>query len=360
MRRLAVILSGLIFGFTLSSCNASLANSFKIFNCGEYIDEELLDAFEEEYDCKISYVTFDSNEAAITKMKSEPFDLVIPSDYAIEQLKIENMIKPIDWSKIEGFTKEDLAEPVLQIVDQLANEENGWNLLDYAVPYFFGKVGICYDANIVEEEDIIEGWEILHNPKYRNKVAFYDSSRDGFMPALKQLGYSMNSSDSEELEQAFNWIKEIRKQTNCAFKTDELLSEMPDGKYAISLMYSGDAIYSMMEEKDSVDLQFYVPDTGTNVFIDGMVIPTTARHEDLSYKFMSFMLEYENAKANSIYVGYTSPVASVYNDLVLDGEDFADYKDYYQVTVSTKDEIYRYNPDTKVIMNDYWVKLKLS
>lgn len=360
MKRLVLISLLLISIYTLTSCGSGGGESLKIFNCGEYIDEELLDEFQDEYNCSISYVTFDSNEAAITKMNSEYYDIVVPSDYAIEQLKLSNMLKPIDWSRIEGFTKDDFAEPLLQIIEQLKDEENGWDFLEYAVPYFFGKVGICYNANIVDSIDIQEGWRILHNEKYRNKIAYYDSSRDGFMVAYKELGYSMNSTSLEETEEAFQWIKEIRKSTNCAFKTDELLSEMPDGKYAISLMYSGDAIYSMMEENDDVDLQFYVPDTGTNVFVDGMVIPQSARHEDLAYKFISFMLEYEHAKANSIYVGYTSPIKSVYNDLVLPDEEFYEYRDIYQIDISPKDEIYRYIPEMKIIQNDYWVKLKLS
>lgn len=360
MRKLLTIPLLGISLLTLNSCTMSSSDALKIYNCGEYIDEELLDLFMEENDCNINYITFDSNEAAITKMNTESYDLVIPSDYAIEQLMLSDMIKPIDWSKIEGFTKEDFADPLLTITDMLKNQENGYDLLEYAVPYFFGNVGICYDANIVDEEDLEAGWAILQNTKYKNKVAYYDSSRDGFMVAYKELGYSMNTTSIEETEEAYQWIKDIRKTTNCAFKTDELLSEMPDGKYAISLMYSGDAIYSIMEEKDSVDLQFYVPDTGTNVFIDGMVIPTTAKHDDLAYKFISFMLQHENAKANSIYVGYTSPVKSVYEELVLEDEEFYEYRDYYKVDISPKDEIYRYNSDMKIIQNDYWVKLKLS
>ncbi len=360
MKKFLTFSLAFMVGISLSSCGMSQGGDLKIFNCGEYIDEELLDAFEERYGVNISYVTFDSNEAAITKMKSESFDIVVPSDYAIEQLMLSNMIKPLDWSKIEGFTKDDLADPVIKILDQLKNEENGWDFLSYSVPYFFGKVGITYDANIVDDNDVKVGWSVLHNEKYRNKVAYYDSSRDGFMVAFKDLGYSMNSTDPKETEEAFEWIKKIRETTNCAFKTDELLSEMPDGKYALSLMYSGDAIYSMMEQNDDVNLKFYAPESGTNVFVDGMVIPTSVRNEELAYKFISFMLEYENAKANSIYVGYTSPIKSVYEDLVKEGEEFYEYKDYYHVTINEKDEIFRFNDEMKVILNDYWVKLKLS
>lgn len=349
-----------ILSISLFSCTNSYGDEIKIYNCGEYIDPKLITLFESEYGCKVNYVTFDSNETAITKMQTESFDVVIPSDYAIEMLKENDMIQELDWSKIEDFSKDMLAAPVLQILSMLKNDKNGYDFLAYAVPYFFGNVGICYDKNKVDSNDVEEGYSILINEKYKNKVAYYDSARDGFMVAYKELGYSMNSNNLNETEEAYNFICEIKEKTNCAFKTDELLSEMPDGKYAISLMYSGDAIYSMMEENDNIDLDFYVPTTGTNVFVDGMVIPKNSKHTDMAYKFISFMLRHENAITNSIYVGYSSPVSTAYSELISEGGEFYDYKEYYQVTIHDKDEIYRYNPKMTIILNDYWTKLKLS
>lgn len=361
MRRINYLLLSLILIFTLTSCKSSSNDSLNIYNVGEYMDLEIIEAFENEYNINVNYSTFDSNETAVTKMQSESFDLVILSDYAVEQSLINDMIKPIDWSKIEGFDKSYLQEDLLAILNDLKNEEEGFDFLNYAVPYFFGKVGICYDKNIVEEEDIKEGFKILHNEKYDGKVAYYDSARDGFMVAFKELGYSMNTTNKDEIEKAFSWIKDIRKYTNCAFKTDELLSEMPDGKYAVSLMYSGDAIYSLMEQNDNINLDFYVPECGTNFFCDGMVIPKNCKNEDLAYKFLSFISRHDNAKKNSCYVGYTSPIKSVYNDLVLEGEYFYDYKEYYQVCYNKGlDQMYRYNGQMTLLLNDYWVKLKLS
>ena len=361
MKKINILILTFLMLLTLNSCEKSSGDSLNIYNVGEYLDLDLIDEFEQEYGVSVNYTTFDSNETAITKMQSDSYDLVVLSDYAVEQASVNDMIKPIDWSRIEGFNQNMLVSSLYGILNDLKEEENGFDFLKYSVPYFFGKVGICYDKNKVSEEDILEGFKILHNEKYDGQVAYYDSSRDGFMVAYKELGYSMNTTSLSETEEAFSWIKEIRKTVNCAFKTDELLSEMPDGKYAISLMYSGDAIYSMMEENDDVDLDFYVPDCGTNFFCDGMVIPSTVKNEDLAYKFISFMLRHDNAKANSIYVGYSSPIESVYNELVMPGEEFEDYKDYYIVNYNKGlDEIYRFNPQMTVILNDYWIKLKLS
>ena len=323
MKKINILILSFLMLLTLNSCEKSSGDSLNIYNVGEYLDLDLIDEFEQEYGVSVNYTTFDSNETAITKMQSDSYDLVVLSDYAVEQASVNDMIKPIDWSRIEGFNQNMLVSSLYGILNDLKEEENGFDFLKYSVPYFFGKVGICYDKNKVSEEDILEGFKILHNEKYDGQVAYYDSSRDGFMVAYKELGYSMNTTSLSETEEAFSWIKEIRKTVNCAFKTDELLSEMPDGKYAISLMYSGDAIYSMMEENDDVDLDFYVPDCGTNFFCDGMVIPSTVKNEDLAYKFISFMLRHDNAKANSIYVGYSSPIESVYNELVMPGEEFS-------------------------------------
>lgn len=360
MKRINSLILIFIMLITATSCTSNTSGDLNIYNVGEYIDMDLVEEFEELYDVKVNYTTFDSNETAITKMQSESYDVVVLSDYAVEQAKENDLIIPLDWSKID-FDTDLLVSDLKEILSDLKNGENGFDMLAYSVPYFFGNVGICYDKNKVDEKDVEEGWNILHNSKYNGKVAYYDSSRDGFMAAYKQLGYSMNSTSLTETEEAFNWIKEIRQQVNCAFKTDELLSEMPDGKYAISLMYSGDAVYSMMEQNDDVDLDFYVPETGTNVFCDGMVIPKSRKNEDLAYKFISFMCEEENAKRNSIYVGYSSVIESVYYNLMEEDEEFYDYKDYYKVTYNKGyDEIFRYNPQMTVLLNDYWIKLKLS
>lgn len=360
MKRFNSLLLMIIMLFAISACKGNISGDLNIYNVGEYIDMDLVEAFEERYNVKVNYTTFDSNETAITKMQSESYDIVVLSDYAVEQAMQNDLIIPLDWSKID-FDRESLVSDLKDILADLKAGENGFDMLAYSVPYFFGNVGICYDKNKVDEEDIKEGWNILHNSKYDGKVAYYDSARDGFMAAYKQLGYSMNSTSLEETEEAFNWIKEIRRQVNCAFKTDELLSEMPDGKYSISLMYSGDAVYSMMEQNDYVNLDFYVPKSGTNVFCDGMVIPKNAKNEDLAYKFISFMCEEENAKANSIYVGYSSVIESVYYNLMEEDEEFYEYRDYYKVTYNKGyDEIFRYNPKMTALLNDYWIKLKLS
>ena len=350
----------IISTLSLSSCKQSESRGdLKVFNPGEYIDESLIDEFEERYNCKVSYLTFESNEAAVTKMGTEYYDVVTPSDYSIEQLASENMIQKIDWSRID-ITKSDYTPFLQSELNKLNSGSNPFNLLDYGVPYFYGEVVIVYDANVVDSADVErEGFAIFQDPKYKNLTAYYDNPRDGFMVAEKALGLSMNTSDEADLVKAFNWIIDVRKNTNCAFKTDELLSEMPQGKYALALMYSGDAIYAASEEDDDVDLQMYAPISGTNVYIDAMVIPSNAKNVDLAYKWINFMNEHDSALANTIEVGYTSPFQNVVEEVTSKSGEYYDFRENYDISINDLNEIYRYNNDLKIKINDYWVKLKL-
>ena len=343
----------------LTSCKSNNdGGDLKIFNAGEYLDPELLSKFEKEYNCKVNYSTFESNEAAVTKMQTESYDLVIPSDYSVDELAKADMLEEIDWSKI-NFKKDDLTESLVTTLDRLNDGEDSFDLLKYGVPYFYGIVGIVYNANIVSEEDLNEGWNILKNPKYKGKVAYYDNPRDGFIAPLKTLGYSLNTNSDEEVDLAFDWILDMKNKTNPAYKTDELLSEMPQGKYALGLMYSGDALYAISLEDEDVDLRFFVPDEGSDIFIDSMVIPKSCKNKEMAYNFINFISEYENAYTNSSYVGYTSPIQEVYNDMIAEDGDYYEDAEYYTVRDNPNDEVYRYNKKLKLKFNDYFVKLKL-
>ncbi|MCR5786081.1 MAG: ABC transporter substrate-binding protein [Acholeplasmatales bacterium] len=355
----AFSLLSLPFVFSLTSCKqTSEGGDLKIFNAGEYLDPDLLEAFEKEYNCKVNYSTFESNEAAVTKMQTESYDLVIPSDYSVDELAKAGMLKEIDWDKI-NFSKEDMSDSLVSTLDRLNSGNDPLDLLKYGVPYFYGIVGIVYNANIVDEEDLEEGWNILKNPKYKGKVAYYDNPRDGFIAPLKTLGYSLNTNSSEEVDEAFNWILDMKGKTNPAYKTDELLSEMPQGKYALGLMYSGDALYAISLEDEDVDLRFFVPEEGSDLFIDSMVIPTSCKNEEMAYNFINFISSYDNAYQNSSYVGYTSPIKEVYQDIIAEDGDYYEDAIYYEVRDNKNDEVYRYNKDLKIKFNDYFVKLKL-
>lgn len=335
---------------TLAACNT---NSLKVFSYGDYIDPQILRDFEREFGMPVKLITFDSNERALTKMKLEKFDVVIPSDYAVEQLIKEDMIQPIDWTKITNLNKETSFPLELKsLLNDLKKDENPLDLLEYMVPYFWGNMGIVYNTEKVSLADLEQyEWDIFNQTNLPAVV--YDSSRDGFMMALKHLGYSMNSNVTTELTEAEAYLTTIAKKNNVVFLTDEILDDMLTTKYDLVQAYSGDAVY-LMDENDK--LNFYVPEVGTNVWVDGMVIPKNAEKVDLAHEFINFISSYEKALANTEYVFYQSPRKDVY-EYMIGSDDYAHLREAYQVKRNPNDEIFRYVPEVKKFVDDAWLKI---
>lgn len=352
MKKILVFLlmvAGLTF---LASCESG--PTLRLYNWGEYIDDSLVEAFEEESGIRVRQIAFDSNEVAITQIKGgNQYDLVIPSDYAIEQLALESLIVPIDWSKVTSFDPEtDVADGLKSILNTVKHDvTNGFDLLEYAVPYFWGNVGILYNTEVVDEADLI-GWDVLHNNEY--KIAFYNSARDAFMPALKATGAStINHPTATEMDEAVQWLSE-GLTSEVSVITDEIFDAMLDpARYDLAVSYSGDANY-LMSENDK--LGFFVPEEGTNVWMDGFVIPVGA-NKDLSYAFINFMMTYEHALQNTEYVGYSTPRQDVFEDVLASGGSFEDYADSYDVRINAFDEVYRYNETLKDEMDTKWQEI---
>ena len=187
----------------------------------------------------------------------------------------------------------------------------------------------------------------------------YDSERDSFMMALKALGYSMNTTDEAELEAAYKWLEEINDTMDPAYVTDEAIDGLitaSDGKY-MGMMYSGDAAYILSENEN---MRFFAPEEGTNMWTDAMVLHSKSTCDDLAYKFMDYMYDYDNAYANSSYVGYASPVADVLNNLRSGDGDFADNEAYLPRTGNPKDEVFHNNDDVRKIISEYWTRVKFK
>ncbi|HOI84547.1 MAG TPA: ABC transporter substrate-binding protein [Acholeplasmataceae bacterium] len=344
-----LMVAGLAF---LASCESG--PTLRLYNWGEYIDDSLVEAFEEESGIRVRQIAFDSNEVAITQIKGgNQYDLVIPSDYAIEQLALESLIVPIDWSKVTSFDPEtDVADGLKSILNTVKHDvTNGFDLLEYAVPYFWGNVGILYNTEVVDEADLI-GWDVLHNNEY--KIAFYNSARDAFMPALKATGAStINHPTATEMDEAVQWLSE-GLTSEVSVITDEIFDAMLDpARYDLAVSYSGDANYLMSENNK---LGFFVPEEGTNVWMDGFVIPVEA-NKDLSYAFINFMMTYEHALQNTEYVGYSTPRQDVFEDVLASGGSFEDYADSYDVRINAFDEVYRYNETLKDEMDTKWQEI---
>ena len=321
-----------------------------IYNAGEYIDEELVSAFEAEYGVRVNYSTFASNEEMYTKLLGGTvYDIIVPSDYMIEKLIEDKLIQKIDKSKVTVY--DDLYDGLITDYDPG---------LEYSVPYFWGNVGIVYDATKIDSKDVeAEGWAVLKNPKYKGLIYMYDSERDSFMMALKALGYSMNTTSEKELEEAYKWLEEIGDTMDPAYVTDEAIDGLitaSDGKY-MGMMYSGDAAYILSENEN---MRYFAPEEGTNMWTDAMVIHAKSEAVDLAYEFINFILSYDNAYANSSYVGYASPVGDVLTDLSTGDGDYAGNEAYLPRTGNPKDEVFHNNDDVRKVISEYWTRVKFK
>ena len=320
-----------------------------IYNWGEYTGENIIGDFEEETGATVVMENFDSNEQMYIKVANgESYDLLVPSDYMIQRLIEEDLLQKLDKSKLTCMDK------LADAVKGLPYDPNN----DYSVPYFWGTVGIVYDKNKVDIEDLeIEGYNIFLDEKYKGDVYLYDSERDSFMMALKALGYSMNTENEQELQEAYEWLVQCVETMDTEIVTDEIIDNIAQGRKALGLIYSGDASYVMAENED---MGYFMPETGTNLWSDAMVIPKNAKNPDLAHAFINYASDYDGAYDNSSYVGYTSANQEVMDTLSGEGGDYEGIGAYIPRTDNENDEVFVYNEDTKKIISDLWSRVKIA
>lgn len=320
-----------------------------IYNWGEYTGENIIEDFEEETGASVVMDNFDSNEQMYIKVANqEVYDLLVPSDYMIQRLIEEDLLQKLDHSKLDCMDK--LSDAVKGLPYDPGNE--------YSVPYFWGTVGIVYDKTKVDIEDLEkDGYNIFLNEKYKGDVYLYDSERDSFMMALKALGYSMNTENEQEIQEAYEWLVQCVETMDTEIVTDEIIDNMAQGRKALGLIYSGDATYVMAENEN---MGFFMPESGTNLWSDAMVIPKNAQNPDLAHAFINYASDYAGAYDNSSYVGYTSANEEVMNDLAGEGGDFEGINAYIPRTGNPNDEVFVYNEDTKKVISELWSRVKIA
>lgn len=331
--------------------NSSLpyeGQTLRIYNAGEYISEDLLSDFEEQTGARVVLELFDSNEQMYIKIANgESYDLLIPSDYMIQRLIEEELVQPLDQEVLDCM---DL------LVDDVKNlPYDPGNV--YSVPYFWGTVGIVYDTTKVPLEELEEkGFAIFLDEKYKGDIYLYDSERDSFMMALKNLGYSMNTESEEELNEAYEWLETCVETMEPEIVTDEIIDNMAQGRKAMGLIYSGDAAYVMSENEN---MGFYMPEEGTNIWCDAMVIPSNAENIELAHEFINYVSSYEAAYENSDYVGYTSPNSEVMAALSGEGGTYEGINAYIPRSGHENDEYFYFNEDTRKVISNLWSKVKI-
>ena len=325
------------------------SNVLKLYLPGEYLGENVISDFEEQFGVRVIVENFDSNEMMYTKlMAGDRYDVVIPSDYMIERLMKEDFLQPLDKSLIPNMENMDDA-----VRGMSYDPQNDWS-----IPYFWGSVGLVYNHENVDPAVIErEGWEILRNTDYAGHVYIYDSERDSFMMAFKALGYSMNTEDPDEINAAYEWLLQMNNTMSPVYVTDEVIDGMMNGYKDIAVVYSGDAAVVLDENED---MSFYMPSQGTNIWCDAMVIPQNAENPKLAHEFINYMLTYEAAFDNTETVGYTSPNAEVFEEMTSSEDLYADNAAYLPRSGYDKDEMFHDNQTLMRELSRLWIKVKAA
>ena len=356
--------------FSMFSCNGnerseeSGTTTLYVYNWGEYISDGSEDSLDvnaafEEYcreelgkNVKVNYSTYASNEDLYAKLSSGAvaYDVIIPSDYMIARLAAEGLLAELN--------PEENLPNYCNISDEFKylyyDPDNVWS-----VPYTFGTVGVIYNTEMVDEEDI-GSWDLMWNDKYAGNILQFNNPRDGFMTAQFLLGHSINSDDPNTWKEALEKLKE-QKSVVQGYVMDEIFNKMKGGSAAISSYYAGD-FFAMYDDNDA--LGFYYPEEGTNVFVDALCIPSCVQNYDLALEYINFMLSEEIAVANAEYICYASP-----NVLVAENEEYIecmeelhpDAMDILYGFDSSKMEYYYDLPDdTRNLMNSLWEELKIE
>ena len=321
-----------------------IGGELNILNWGEYIDPELIELFEKETGVTVNYVEMTSNEEMLIKLRSSDcvYDMCFPSEYIIEQLIATNMLLPLNMEKIPNA--KNIAEDKLAITDTFDPGNT------YSLPYMWGTVGILYNTTIVEEP--VTSWKILWDEKYAGQIWMYDSVRDSIGITLKMLGYDLNTRSADEVAEARDMLiaqKPLRK----GFGTDNMRSSMVNGKAAMAVIYSGDAFCCIDENPD---LAYAVPDEGSNVWFDNVVIPKTAKNVEAAHAFINFLNDASIAARNTEYIFYSTPNAGA---MALLDDYFTDNETYNPpADVLARCTVFHDLGDFIEVFNDAWTKVK--
>lgn len=336
----------LTIGFSMSGCGDKVV--LNVFNWGEFIDESLLDVFEERTGIHVNYKTYDTNETMLAKLEAggSSYDVVFPSDYAVSEMIRKGLVLPLDFSNIPNYKYVDER---LKNLDY--DPEN-----KYSVPYFWGTIGILYNKNKVD--DPVDSWDILWNPKYAGQILMKKDVRDAMGASLKRLGYSMNSTNDEELEEAQQALLEQRKLV-VGYYGDEIKDMIANGDAAMGLTYSGD--YMDLYWDESADFSYVgygIPKEGTNLWFDCMVIPKTCEHKKEAEMFINFMLDPEIAYQNSVAMGYTTPNTEALKRIREEMPEVFELPAYWpDEETMEKSDIYVDLGDYKSVYNQLWTEV---
>lgn len=302
MKKLVCGLS-MVLVLVLMAGTALAADSITVFNCYDYIDENLLYEFTDETGIDVQYVNYTTNEEMYVKLMAgaTSYDVIFPSDYMIERMVKQDLLAELNFENIPN------ADGIMDWLKDPSYDEGS----AHSVPYMWGTLGIIYNPAMVEEP--IDSWEQMFSDTYKNNVIMMDSIRDTLGVTLKMLGYSMNTRDEAQLEEAKQkLIDQKQRGIVKAYYLDETKDKMIAGEAAMAMIYSGDAMYAMSENPDLV---YVVPKEGSNVWIDCMVVPRTSQKQEQAEQFINYLCRPDVAARNVEWIGYCTPIQQVVDEM---------------------------------------------
>lgn len=342
-----VFVGGGFLSHIISNANSS-SEQLVVYNWGEYIDPEVIEMFQEETGIQVTYEEYETNEIMYPKVQSGAiaYDVVCPSDYMIERMLQNDLLAEINWDNVPNIKNID--EAYMEQSKSFDPENK------YSVPYCFGTVGILYNKTMVDEP--ITSWDVLWDEKYKDNILMQDSVRDAFAVALKRNGDSINSTDVTELQQATQDLIE-QKPLVQAYVVDQVRDKMIGNEAAIGVIYSGEAIYT---QRENSDLEYVIPEEGSNVWIDSWVIPKNAKNKENAEEFLNFLCRPEIALMNFDYITYSTPNKA--GRELIEDDDIRNSRIAFPTAEDLKDcETFKFLGDeADAYYNELWNKVKAS
>ena len=323
--------------------------TLNVYNWGLYISDgsdesvDVLSAFEELTGIEVNYTTFDSNESLYAKMKSggAVYDVIFPSEYMVGKMAAEGMLAPLDYTNIPNFAN-------------IGSDYTGWDFdpeNTYSVPYTWGTTGLIYNTTLVDEAPT--SWAALWDVQYANNVLMFNNSRDAYAIAAKKIGRSLNPQSVDELTEVMQELKD-QKAVVQAYVMDEIFDKMEGGEAAMAPYYAGDALTMIA---DNPDLAFVHPSEGVNFFVDSMCVPANSKNKAAAELFINYMCEPSVGLANCDYIGYSTPITAVWEQL----DDELKYSEiaYPGDDVMGKAEVFTTLPDEiNAALDAQWSEMK--
>ena len=348
MKKITVLLLALFLALPLAGCRAEeTERTINVYNWGEYIDESILEEFEEETGIHVNYKTFASNEMLYSAIKGggNNYDVIFPSDYMVARMQEEGMLRELDYSKIPNAANIDP-----RYLNPAYDPEQ-----KYSIPYMWGTTGIIYNTTMVDEAPTC--WMDLFTTELKGQVLIFDNPRDCIGLALKALGYSFNTTNKDEIAEAADLlIRQKEEGIVQAYVMDQIFDKMINNEAAIGTYYAGDYL-TMVEENP--DLSFVQPEEGSNLFVDAMCIPTCSKNYEDALSFINFMCRDDIVLRNCEETGYSSPSVTAME--LMDEEMASDPIAYPGEDILDKAETFGGLPgDTLTFYDHEWIRICLA